>query len=473
MRKLLFLLSTLFATCCASAQTTTIFGTNRTYANQTIRAVDYDDFISKKLIVIGETVADSLGNFELNLPINSPRLIKLELGAILGDIFVDTAQRYNVVLPPFKPKTKGNMLNPFFEPEELLIGVKGESINQQIDLFEYEFQDLIDQNYAKFTRYPNKHEVDSIIDDLEMHFDSIPNHYFETYRNYKYAWLRFMSYARDWRFISRDYFDNKPIEIHNEAYLDLFGQLYSNFISFYGSTREGERLYSDIMFSKSPVMAKQTLSNSLALSNDTLQEMVLLKGINDAFYGRIYNESSLLIMLDSIYLTSKIEQHRQIAKNITDRMTQIRVGSPAPELNLTDTAGNIHKISEFAGSYVYLNFVSTTSYPCVQSLEQIKKMNESTQQVLKIVSVCIDDMDKAAKYFKKNGYNWLLLNYKDNPSVIEKYRVQAYPAFYLIGPDGKFAISPAASPAENFEERFRKYYKTRMQRQQLQNTPNQ
>ena len=249
--------------------------------------------------------------------------------------------------------------------------------------------------------------------------------------------------------------------------MDLFNQTFTNFLRMYMNTREGERIYSDVIMSKSPVKAKQTLSNCLAVTNDTLQEMVLLKSIHDALYDYYFRASSLLITLDSIKNTTKIDQHKCIAENIEQKNAIAKAGTAAPAFCLADTAGVYRSVDEFCEKYIYLNFISLDSYACTQSLEQLRLMNEKTKDVIQVVSISIDDdFDKVKKYFKRNHYNWMLLDYKADPTVLDRYKVKAYPSYYLIDTEGNLCTSPAASPSEDFEKRFLQYYRDQQKNRQ-------
>jgi hypothetical protein len=46
------------------------------------------------------------------------------------------------------------------------------------------------------------------------------------------------------------------------------------------------------------------------------------------------------------------------------------------------------------------------------------------------------------------------LHYGNQSSIIREYDIRAFPTYYLIDRNGKLAISPAPSPAEEFEARF-------------------
>ncbi len=449
----------------AGAQTTILFGTNPTYKNQKIDVYSCVDYISDVNKLVGSGVADSLGNFRIEVSIDKTCRLTLDLGRQRGILYADTAMTYNIVLPDYSPKNKGDLLNPYFVPEEFLVGVKNPdryNINMYVDMFDYYYQDCVEKYYYTLFRQRDKVAVDSLIDHMERTFDTIPSEFFRTYREYKYAWLKFVSYMRDWRYMSREYFDGRAVAYENPAYMDLFNQMFTNFLKFYMNTREGERIYSDIALSKSPVKAKQTLSNSLAITNDTLQEMVLLKGIHDALYDCYFTTSSLLIALDSIKATTKIQQHKQIAQNIELKNQIARVGTMAPGFCLADTAGVYRSVDEYKGRYVYLNFVTIDSYACVQDLEQLKLLNEKTKGVMDVISISIDeDFESVKKFFKRNGYNWTLLDTKGDMSVVESYKVKVYPSYFLIDVDGTLCMSPATSPSEGFESRFKQLFQSR------------
>jgi len=449
----------------ADAQKTVLFGTNPTYRGQTINVYSCSDYISGTKKLVGSAEADSTGNFRIEIDIDRTCRLTLDLGRMSGILYADTSMTYNIVLPDFRPKTKGDILNPYFEPDEFLVGIKNPdryNINMYVDMFDYYYEEQLERNYYTLFKKPVPAAVDSIIGEIEQSFDTIPNEFFRTYREYKYAWLKFVSYMRDWRYMSREYFDGHQVAYENPAYMDLFNQMFTNFLKFYMNTREGERIYSDIALAKSPVKAKQTLSNSLAITNDTLQEMVLLKGIHDALYDCYFTTNSLLIALDSIKSTSKIQQHRQIAQNIEQKNQIARVGTMAPEFCLADTAGVFRSVDEYKGKYVYLNFVSIDNYTCVQDLEQLKLLNEKTKGVMDVVSIAIDDdFDSVKKMFKRNGYNWTLLDVKGDKSVVDRYKVKVYPSYFLIDTDGTLCMSPAISPSEDFESRFKQIFQSR------------
>jgi peroxiredoxin len=102
-----------------------------------------------------------------------------------------------------------------------------------------------------------------------------------------------------------------------------------------------------------------------------------------------------------------------------------------------------------------LSFISVDSYACQKELELLKVLYDKHKDDFRVISISIDDdFEKAKAYFEQHGFEWPLLDDTDDKSTAKAYKVRAYPSYYLIDPDGKLIMSPAAGPAENFEWHF-------------------
>ncbi len=435
-----------------------IKGTDAAYSGQIIKVFKYSDYITKKQQLLAVDTADQKGNFKLSFQPGETLLVFIPLGIYETNLFVEPGKTYDVILPPFQPRTKADFLNPFFQPVQMYLGIKNSGkheLNYNIADFDEQYHNYIDSNYYTIFKKPRQSNIDSVILNIENIYRIDTCKFFKQYREYKYAWLKFGSYMRDSRYVVREYFNKKPFLYQNPAYMDLFDQLFTNYLTYYMNTSEGERLYSDIALAKSPTYAKQTFSNNMVLLNDTLQELVLLKGLYDEFYNGDFPVPSLLITLDSVSYMTKVPMHKVIAENIRKKVLQARQGFPAPQFELRDAQGLLRSSKEFLVNYVYLNFISIDSYACQEDLELLKTLNEKHKSDFRIVSICIDDdFDKAVKYFKDKGYDWVLLSYRNQKSIINDYKIRVYPTYFLINPEGNLSMSPAVSPGENFEWYF-------------------
>ena len=62
-----------------------------------------------------------------------------------------------------------------------------------------------------------------------------------------------------------------------------------------------------------------------------------------------------------------------------------------------------------------------------------------------------EDREAAKEFMIDNEYNWTYLFADMNSEVISTYQVSSYPTYYFISSGGNLLLSPALSPAENFE----------------------
>jgi len=466
---LLTILSFFYLSNFADTIPTVIRGFDKEYAGQIVKVYKTIDYISSTKQILAVDTVSNQGELKLEFLLNETLLINLPLGIYNAILFVEPGKQYEVALPPLQQKTNAEIFNPFFQPIEVYLGLKEHDtldLNYKIADFNDSYHAYIDADYASLFKRANKAYVDSVIAFIESKYETDSNLFFYNYRYYKYAWLTFLSYMRDNRYVVREFFHKRPFLYQNPAYMDLFNQLFTDYFTFYANSSEGERLYSDIAYAKSPTYIKETFSNNLVLINDTLQELVLLKGLHDAFYQNDYPISSLIITLDSVALSTKIPYHKTVAENIKKKVLQARRGFPAPQFEMRDANGVFRASNDYLANYVYLNFISVKSFTCQQDLELIKKIYEKHKADIKIISICIDDDFSAAiKYFQDRGYDWVLLSYRTQKSIIDEYKVRVYPTYYLINPDGILSMAPAPSPGENFEWHFFKLLQSKKRSQ--------
>lgn len=68
-------------------------------------------------------------------------------------------------------------------------------------------------------------------------------------------------------------------------------------------------------------------------------------------------------------------------------------GQPAPNLELHDLKGAMHKLSEFKGKPVVLNFWATWCVPCAAEMPMLSEMQEKYKGKVVFIAASIDDED--------------------------------------------------------------------------------
>lgn len=120
------------------------------------------------------------------------------------------------------------------------------------------------------------------------------------------------------------------------------------------------------------------------------------------------------------------------------------IGNTAPEIVLNDTKGKLHKLSDYRGSYVFLDFYKWGCPPCEDLMEELKPFYADYKGkdfvILGVYHRTNDDLEKSRERWKdlldKHSPTWTNLFDIDNKAC-EDYGIEAFPSSLLIDPDGK------------------------------------
>ncbi|HPG73429.1 MAG TPA: redoxin domain-containing protein, partial [Bacteroidales bacterium] len=200
---------------------------------------------------------------------------------------------------------------------------------------------------------------------------------------------------------------------------------------------------------------KKLFSVMMELKSNQFRELVILKGIHDAFYNVNYAWAPLLLTLDSLCIVTQYPEHKIIGQNIADKVLSMTAGTVAPPFALPDKNGDTVKLASYRNQFVYLNFINTQAYPCQQQLELLQTLFHKHNQYFKIVSIVTDsDVLKAKLYIEKKAYSWDFLFTGGDMQVVDFYKVKAFPSYFLVEPNGLLLMSPAPDPLQGFEKTF-------------------
>lgn len=133
----------------------------------------------------------------------------------------------------------------------------------------------------------------------------------------------------------------------------------------------------------------------------------------------------------------------------------------APDFTLTDQYGRQHRLSDYRGKTVFLNFWATWCGPCRSELPDIQKLYEShgkNKKDLVVLGIAAPgtgnekDVKGITKFLKDNGYTYPVLMDTTGDAMTDYY-IQAYPTTFLINSDGKiFDYVPGVLSSETMED---------------------
>lgn len=132
-------------------------------------------------------------------------------------------------------------------------------------------------------------------------------------------------------------------------------------------------------------------------------------------------------------------------------LKHLKPGDQAPNFFLTDTLDSLVSLREFKGQVVYLCFWFATCGGCIHEFPYENKLvDEFSGKPVRIVSICTSTKpDKWRETIKKVGLKTINLyaNSAWQKTLEQKYAVNVYPHYVLIGADGKILENFATRPS--------------------------
>lgn len=130
-------------------------------------------------------------------------------------------------------------------------------------------------------------------------------------------------------------------------------------------------------------------------------------------------------------------------------VTVLHAGDTRTDLQLPGIDGSAHKLSDWDGKLVLLNFWATWCGPCREEMPLLDTAAaKHAGNGLAVVGIAIDDMQPVGEYLKQNPVRYPILiggNDEVNPSTLFGDTRGVLPYSVLIGPDGTILAQRSGS----------------------------
>ena len=121
--------------------------------------------------------------------------------------------------------------------------------------------------------------------------------------------------------------------------------------------------------------------------------------------------------------------------------------APLSDLELTDQFGNVHRLEDYKGKVVFLNFWATWCGPCRNEMPDIQKLyeeyaaqgDEAEVVILGVAGPGIGQEGSAediAAFMEENGYTYPVLM-DESMEMFSEYGISAFPTTFMINKEGK------------------------------------
>jgi thiol-disulfide isomerase/thioredoxin len=435
-----------------------------------------------------ETTTDSLGNFKFTLDSLSSDFYKITSATfdrVKQDLYVLPGDSIHIAVPRYR------------SDQQFLISGKGSKKLQYLvedhNIFPKspEFFTKIRGNDFK-TELEFKHYIDSI---YQLRLEGMETMYFEN-EAIKNNHLQTLNYERAEYLLShleyRNYRMNDFFGYFHpaDAYYDFLQEL--NFPATIGQNTAAKR------------MAKHFLTNKVEtrLNEIEADKKWQLKfgerfryatnqsptAWNDLLLLSIVNEYSMAMLQDNFFETLKtykedVAQH--FSSNNLKALYDLNIevfanlapGKPAPDFELPDAQGRLHRLSDLKGKAVYIDFWGTWCGPCIQEIPAALELQEAyAKEPIVFLYVALEYAEEDIERWKQfiagktkrsqslfDGNTFpgmhLVADKQFNNEALKPYSLNFAPTHVLIDQEGRL-VDARANGAAYIKEDLDKLLKT-------------
>lgn len=121
-----------------------------------------------------------------------------------------------------------------------------------------------------------------------------------------------------------------------------------------------------------------------------------------------------------------------------EKVKMLAVGDSAPDFELIDLEGNKHRLSDYRGEGVFLNFWGTWCEPCKREMPYMENQSQEFEDKgVNIVAINIKGSDLQVETFRDNYDLTFPIAIDKTESVKEAYTIKPLPTTFIINKDGK------------------------------------
>ncbi|MGB3946652.1 MAG: TlpA disulfide reductase family protein [Bacteroidia bacterium] len=437
------------------AQNVVIKGVAQKQENKEIGVWVYSDYISKTEKQLTYSTIDSLGHFVLEFNTKEIQYINLKIEKNVASMYVEPNANYEVILSIPDSLT---YQNPNLERDmKILINIKSKvEINALTIDYDKRFEEFLTNEYIAFVRRNPQPQIDSFRVAMRSFYSTVANPYFQNYISYTIAALEEKTGASIKKLFA-NHIDAKPVLYTHTEYMNFFNTFYKHKLQDLVVGNKVTNVEYQVNEKNSFKGLIEAMKQDPFLQNDTIRELVAIKGLYESYYEGIFKKRNIVSLLEQVVSETTIEEHKYVAQNILNSFSKLQPGTVAPFFQLPDKLGLTHSLDEFKGKkYVYLIFFDPQSTTCLQQMKVIPSLKKKYGAKIEFVAICSSKNIADFRDFCNQNpkFDWLFLY--DNTGMLLKnsYEIKSFPTYFLINPEGKIVQAPAEGPEGDIERAF-------------------
>lgn len=151
----------------------------------------------------------------------------------------------------------------------------------------------------------------------------------------------------------------------------------------------------------------------------------------------------VFVALSSLFLLVACEQSKSPPIELGGKLAEDGISPPeqgelVPDFELQARDGQTYRLSDFEGSYVFLNFWATWCPPCIEELPSMDHLNQRLKaRNFVMIAVSVDESWEEIDQFLarlNREPSFLVLLDAEKVVATEQYGTEKFPETYLISP---------------------------------------
>lgn len=151
-------------------------------------------------------------------------------------------------------------------------------------------------------------------------------------------------------------------------------------------------------------------------------------------------------------------------KNLLNKVIPPSIGERFIDFSAKDLKGESHKLSDYKGKYILLDFGMMACHGCMEAAPETRKMSEKYKKELYVIGVNLDTRKEFWEMAtKRDTITWI--NLSDGKGTFggafTSYGILEFPTYILIDPQGKLIERWTGSENEIYFAKISKYLETK------------
>jgi len=435
------------------AQKVKLFGQHAAYANTKIKVLCYDDAFSKTEKQLAILQLDKQGQFSVEFEIDETQMVFLSLGVFRGYFFVEEGKEYQLSLPPRRDLTPAQKIDPFFEPQDLLLGFRNadkNGLNSLIRQFDNQFDNFINQNFDGIYNKRSSSVGLAFIKQMKSDYATVKNAYFQVYLRYRLGFLDYLASPEAYISLEDKYFAKQPLELNNTAFTTLFNKIYDNSLGTAFHRREKSKFNKALESSDPYSNLTRAMLSYPVYKDENFRDLLLVKAVFDGTENAILTRRKAIGILQKIKQNSQDSDVQRLTKNYLAKLFHLLKNTPVPDFKV----GNI-ALENYKGKYLYLNFCNTSNSVWEGDFELLKKLHMAFGKDIDFLSLSSDlDPVRFKNRLKQKEISFPIIQIDAENTILEDYKIKVFPTYIIINPEGKVYQYPARGPHDGVEKIF-------------------